>query len=345
MADTSPIKFAILGAGHIGKRHAEVISKNLNAELVAICECDQLKHSELMSFEVPLFEDYNKLLNSDVYFDVLSIATPNGLHAEHALAGLNNGKHVIVEKPLALHVEECIKMIEKSEEVSKHVFCVMQNRYSPPSIWLKNLLNDGILGNIYSVQINCFWNRDERYYTANTWRGDIDLDGGTLFTQFSHFIDMLYWLFGDIKNIHSKFNNFNHSDLTDFEDSGTVLFDFVNGGEGSIHYSTSLWDSNLESSILIIAQNGTVKIGGQYMNEVEYCNIKDYVMPVLDKSNPPNDYGNYKGSAANHQFVIQNVLDVLTSDVPISTNAKEGLKVVEIIERIYQTNPYIKKKK
>ena len=124
------------------------------------------------------------------------------------------------------------------------------------------------------------------------------------------------------------------SDL-DFEDSGFVSFDFVNGGMGTLNYSTSVWDKNMESSILIVAQNGSVKIGGQYMNEVEYCHVKDYQLPQLAPTNPGNDYGAYKGSAQNHNYVIQNVVRVLSGNACITTNVLEGLKVVDIIQRIY----------
>ena len=133
------------------------------------------------------------------------------------------------------------------------------------------------------VQLNCYWNRDDRYYKPDSWHGKKELDGGTLYTQFSHFIDILYWLFGDIENIQAKVNYLNHNHLTDFEDSGLVSFDFVNGGMGSINYSTSIWNKNLESSMTIIAEKGTVKIGGQYMDKVEVCHVKDYVMPVLHR--------------------------------------------------------------
>jgi predicted dehydrogenase len=146
----------------------------------------------------------------------------------------------------------------------------------------------------------------------------------------------MYWLFGDIDNIQGKFADFNHQDSTDFEDSGFVSFDFINGGMGSINYSTSVANQNLESSMTIIGKNGSVKIGGQYMNEVEVCNIVGYEMPVLKESNPANDYGPYKGSAANHNYVISNVIDTLKGRTSPTTNALEGLKVVDIIERIYK---------
>jgi predicted dehydrogenase len=186
------------------------------------------------------------------------------------------------------------------------------------------------------VQLNCYWNRDERYYKADGWKGTADLDGGTLFTQFSHFIDIMYWLFGDVDAIQGKFADFTHRDYTAFEDSGFVNFNFLNGGMGSINYSTSVANQNLESSMTIIGKNGSVKIGGQYMNEVEVCNIKDYEMPELKAANPANDYGLYKGSAANHNYVIANVIDTIKGRTSATTNALEGMKVVDIIERIYK---------
>jgi len=244
-------------------------------------------------------------------------------------------KHVVIEKPIALSKADAEKVIFKALHMHKQVFAVMQNRYSPPSEWLKKVVDSGILGDIYMVQLNCYWNRDNRYYKADSWHGKKDLDGGTLFTQFSHFIDILYWLFGDIQNIQSRFADHNHKDLTDFEDSGFVSFDFTNGGMGSLNYSTSVWDANLESSMTVIAEHGSLKIGGQYMDKVEYCHIKNYDMPILSPTNPGNDYGAYKGSAANHHYVIENVVNVLKGRDSITTNALEGLKVVEIIECIY----------
>jgi len=336
------IKFAIVGSGHIGKRHAEMIDRHPEAELIALCDIKPYTIMELGAYNVPFFNTINELFTSNLEFDVLCVATPNGLHAEHSLMGLEHKKHIVVEKPMALSKADCEKIIFKSLQVSKQVFCVMQNRYSPPSEWIKKIVSDGILGKIFMVQINCYWNRDERYYKENGWKGKLDLDGGTLFTQFSHFIDIMYWLFGDIKDIQAKFNDFNHKNLTDFEDSGMVNFNFLDGGMGCINYSTSVWQQNMESSLTIVAENGSVKIGGQYMNEVEYCNIKDYVMPKLKESNPANDYGPYKGSAANHNYIYENVIDTLKNRNTITTNALEGLKVVEIIERIYELNPYLK---
>ena len=340
----SKIKFAVIGCGHIGKRHAEMIRRNEEAELVAMCDVRTKEECGLESFEgVSFYQSADEMLKNHPEIDIVNVCSPNGLHAEHSLKALEFQKHVVCEKPMAINKADCEKVIYKALQVSRNVFGVMQNRYSPPSAWLKEVVSNNRLGEIYMVQLNCFWNRDERYYTGKNWKGSSDLDGGTLFTQFSHFIDIMYWVFGDITDINGVFADFNHEHSTSFEDSGIVNFKFVNGGMGCINYSTSVWDKNLESSITVIGSNGSIKVGGQYMNEVEYCHIKDYVMPELPPANPANDYGHYKGSAANHHYIIENVIDTLKERNTMTTNALEGLKVVEIIERIYSLRKFNKK--
>lgn len=331
-----PIKFAVVGSGHIGKRHAEMIRRNEHAELVAMVDNRPKSELNIDEFDVPFFQDMDSMFENVPDIDVVNICTPNGLHAEQSLKALEHKKHVVCEKPMGLTKSSCEQMIYKALQVSRHVFCVMQNRYSPPSEWLKDMVESKKLGDIYLVDINCYWNRDERYYAKNGWKGTQDLDGGTLFTQFSHFIDIMYWLFGDIENIVGRFADFNHKGITDFEDSGFINFDFINGGVGSLNYSTSVFGQNLESSMTIIGSKGSVKVGGQYMNEVEYCHVENYEMPELPEASPANDYGHYKGSAANHHFVIENVVDTLNDVNVATTNALEGLKVVDIIERIYK---------
>lgn len=330
------VKFAVIGCGHIGKRHAEMIQRNPESELVALVDTAPRETLNIEHFGVPFFHNLEEMLEANLAIDVVNICTPNGLHAKQSILALSQRHHVVCEKPMGLSKAECESVIFKALQMSRQVFCVMQNRYSPPSVWIKDIIENGTLGQIYMVQLNCYWNRDDRYYKKDGWKGRQDLDGGTLFTQFSHFIDIMYWLFGDIKNIQGKFRDFNHKDSTDFEDSGIINFDFINGGMGCLNYSTAVAQQNLESSITIIGEKGSVKIGGQYMNDVEVCNIEGYEMPVLEESNPPNDYGPYKGSAANHHYIIENVIDTLKGRSTMTTNALEGLKVVEIIERIYE---------
>jgi predicted dehydrogenase len=329
------IKFAVIGQGHIGKRHAEMVRRNPEAELVAVCDVATKEQLGITDIQEDFFASAEEMLLKHPEIEVVNICTPNGLHAQHSLLALEAGKNVVCEKPMALSKSDCEAMLYKALQHHKTVFCVMQNRYSPPSVWLKKIVEEKIIGDVYMVQLNCYWNRDERYYKKGGWKGTQELDGGTLFTQFSHWIDLLFWIFGDIKDIQAKFGDFNHAALTEFEDSGFVNFNFINGGMGSINYSTAVWNSNLESSITIIGSKGSVKVGGQYMDQVEHCNIKDYTLPSLDPTNEANDYGTYKGSANNHPQIIANVIDTLKGRTTITTNAMEGLKVVDMIERIY----------
>ncbi len=334
---TEKIKFVVLGAGHIGKRHASMIQKQPEAELVALIDIDNSFKTTLeATYKVPFFTSFEEFLTANIAADVVNIATPNYLHASQSILALEKGYHIVCEKPMALKKSDAEEVLFAALQAHKLAFCVMQNRYSPPSEWLKKVVTSGVLGKIFMVQINCYWNRDDRYYKKGGWKGLQDQDGGTLFTQFSHFIDIMFWLFGDIHNIQAKFNDFTHQHSTDFEDSGFVSFDFKKGGMGSLNFSTAIWDKNLESSITIIAENGSIKVGGQYMENVEFCHIKDYTMPELAESNPPNDYGAYKGSAANHHYIIENVIDTLRGRNIATTNALEGLKVVEMIENIYK---------
>ncbi len=319
------VHFAVLGYGRIGKRHAEMILQHPEASLSALIDTDIQKQNGNTSFHSSIEEAVNTCS-----IDVVSIATPNGLHAQHALHALSLSKHVVVEKPMALSAADAKRIVEKAKEVGKHVFVVMQNRYSSVIRWLKEVVDSGVLGSIYLVQTNCFWNRNEAYYQASDWHGKKDLDGGTLFTQFSHFIDLLYWLFGDITNIQSRFYNYNHKDFTEFEDSGVISFEFKNGAAGSLQFTTSVWDKSLESSVTIIAEKGSIKIGGQYMDQLEYCHVKDYELPAL------NGYKMANPATSNHYHIIDDVVQTLKHK-KTSGNISDAVQVVDVIERMYQS--------
>jgi UDP-N-acetyl-2-amino-2-deoxyglucuronate dehydrogenase len=338
LADSIPaVRFAVCGVGHIGRRHAALVARQAGAQLAALIDI-RPELAPGLAAEFPGAPFYTSL---DEYFaygpaaDVLTIATPNDQHAPQAIAGLEHGLHVVIEKPIALRTQDAEAVVRTAARTGCLAFGVMQNRYSPPAAWLKQLVQEGRLGQVHLLQINCFWNRDARYYQSGGWKGTRQQDGGTLFTQFSHFVDLLYWVFGDITNISARFYDFNHQALTEFEDSGLVTFDLVSGGSGTLQYSTAVWDRNLESSLTVVAEHGSLKIGGQYMDKVEYCHLRDYTLPPLPPTNPANEYGTYQGSAANHVHVIENVIETVQKRSSATTNALDGLKVVEIIERIY----------
>ena len=341
----SAIRFAVVGLGHIGRRHASLIAARPEAELVGVCdELDRtaLTWPEGVSVDLPLYRHLDELLEQ-VPCDVVCICTPNGLHATQGLACLRAGRHVVIEKPLALTVAECDALIAEAGRRQLHIFGVMQNRYSPAAAWLKKVIETSRLGEILQVHIDCFWNRDHRYYLTSDglphpWHGDAALDGGVLFTQFAHFIDLLCWTFGPVEVTAARFANQTHAPVHAFADTGMVHFRLPNGALGSLTFSTAIWDRNFESTLTVIGRRGTVKLGGQYMNDLRYCHVEGLEAPTLAPSAPPNSYGPYQGSAANHHFVIDNVVDVLQDRATVATTAAEGRAVVQTIVDIYRAS-------
>jgi UDP-N-acetyl-2-amino-2-deoxyglucuronate dehydrogenase len=329
------IKFGIIGCGRIAQRHAEHINKFGN--LISVCDIDPEKADTLAGlYGAKSYYDLRKMLNSENEIDVIAVCTPNGLHAEHTILALTAGYNVLCEKPLAIKLEDCGRMISAAENSNKRLFAIKQNRYNPPVAAVKKAIDEGKLGKIYSVQLSCFWNRNDDYY-FNSWKGTNKLDGGTLYTQFSHFIDLLYWMIGDVKQVKAFGKNFSHQGVIEFEDTGVVIVEFMNEAIGTINYTVNSYKKNMEGSLTIFAEKGTVKIGGQYLNELEYQNIDNFVIADLPKGNKPNNYGNYVGSMSNHDKIYQNVIDVLENDGKITTNSFEGLKTVEIISKIYNS--------
>jgi UDP-N-acetyl-2-amino-2-deoxyglucuronate dehydrogenase len=330
-----PIKFAIIGCGRIAQRHAEHI--NNFGKLIAVCDIDAEKAKNLADkYQANAYASSNEMLDKEKSIDVVSICSPNGLHAVHTIESLRAGFHVLCEKPMALSVQDCEEMIKEAEKANRRLFIVKQNRFNPPVAAIKRIIDDGKLGKIYSVQLNCFWNRNNEYY-LNSWKGTLNLDGGTLYTQFSHFIDLLYWMVGDVKEVHAYTSNFNHKGVIEFEDAGAVILRFYNGAIGTINYNVNSYEQNMEGSLTIFGEKGTVKIGGQYLNELEYQQIEGFEIKDLPPGNPPNNYGKYFGSMSNHDKVYKNVIEVLRDGGIIATNGFEGLKTVEIIDKIYTT--------
>lgn len=332
-----PLNFALLGCGRISQRHAEQMRKY--GILKAVCDknIDNARKIAGGDETIQVYTSLDELLEREKTLDVAAICTPNGLHAEHAIRLLKAGINVLCEKPMALTSSDCGEMIKQAERSNRRLFIVKQNRFNPPVAALKKLIDEGTLGRICSVQLNCFWNRDEEYYTTSDWKGTKDLDGGILFTQFSHFIDLLYWLIGDVQSVRTFCGNFIHTDTVQFEDSGVSALTFTNGVLGTIHFTINSFQENMEGSITIFGDHGTIKIGGQYLNTIEYQKIKDYELKDLSAGNTANDYGKYKGSMSNHNLVYDNLVDVLQNNGSIATNCFEGLKTVEIIEKIYRS--------
>jgi len=327
------LKFALIGCGRIAQRHAEHISHR--GTLTSVCDNIPEKADTLAEkYGARAFYNVQELLQQPDLIDVVSVCSPNGLHAEHTIAALNAGFHVLCEKPMALSASDCGEMIKAAERSNRRLFAIKQNRFNPPVEAVKRAMDEGKLGKIFSIQLSCFWNRNEDYY-QNSWKGTADMDGGTLFTQFSHFVDLLYWMVGDVKNVTAYTGNFAHDGIIEFEDTGVVILEFSNGALGTINYTVNSYQKNMEGSLAIFGEKGTVKIGGQYLNELEYQNIENFKIENLPEGNKANNYGNYQGSMSNHDKVYDNLIEVLENNASISTSSFEGLKTVEIIEKIY----------
>jgi UDP-N-acetyl-2-amino-2-deoxyglucuronate dehydrogenase len=334
---SSHYKFAIIGCGQIAGRHAEQIQTH--GQLVAACDIVPGKRNDFSEkFHCRSYHNIEQLLKTETGVDVVVICTPNGLHAEHAVKSLMSGKHVLCEKPMAISSADARKMIDAEKATGKRLFVVKQNRFNPPVVYVKKLTAENKLGRILSFQVNCFWNRPEAYY-KNNWRGTKDMDGGILFTQFSHFIDLLYWLLGDISSVSGTRNNALHKNSIEFEDNGVAQLKMKNGSIGTIHYTINSHHKNMEGSLTLFGEKGTVKIGGQYLNELEYFSVEGETFPGLPQGNPANHYGHYQGSMSNHDKVYEHLIKALDDPSHHFINSEETLKTIEIIEMIYKNSP------
>ncbi len=328
------IRFAVIGMGNIGKRHAHHIIQHPNASLVAVCDIDPNQYKPFLSGSIEGFSHIDDLFAKS-NIDVLNVCTPNYLHHSHSVDALTKGVHVVCEKPMALSEEECDAMIQAAEQHQKTIFVVKQNRYNEPVQRVKELIQSGGLGKILMVNVNCFWNRNEQYYAESPWRGGISTDGGCLFTQFSHFVDIMYYLLGNVTPLCGKINNYLHPYIG-IEDTGSFVLQSNEGAIVNFNYSTCSYQKNMEGAITLLGEKGTVKIGGQYLNTIEYQLIENQILaPVLIQAKA-NDYGLYQGSMSNHDKVIDNVVYTLNGLDEVKTNASEGKNVVKIIQAMYQ---------
>ena len=331
-------RFAIIGCGNIASRHAEQIKAT--GQLVAVCDIDETKARRFaIQYDATAYCTIAGLLEKE-HPDIVVVCTPNGTHARLCIQSLQAGCHVLCEKPLSISAKDGVEMIKTARKAGKRLFVVKQNRYNPPVVLLKKLLDEGRLGEIQSFQVNCFWNRPDEYY-QNSWRGTKHLDGGILYTQFSHFIDLLYWFLGEIKAVSGWRCNYQHINSIEFEDTGVANLVMQNSSIGTISYTINAHASNMEGSFTIFGRKGTVKIGGQYLNRIDYFSVENESPPSEENSSAANNYGYYLGSMSNHHIVYKELTKTLNDSGHKFLEASEALKSVEMIEQIYAGSPFI----
>ena len=312
------MKVGLIGYGNIAKKHQAAIAKINGMELVAVYDVKWTSNPDC-----PTYQSLDDFLALDL--DLVTICSPNSLHSTHSIQALESGKHVLCEKPLALNTSDANNMITSAKKYNRLLSCNMQNRYSPVSQWLKSLFINDTLGDIYLVNIACYWNRNNDYYKASQWRGTQEKDGGTLFTQFSHYVDTILWLCGDMSILNAHLNNYDHLCMIDFEDTGIFNFKLENGGMGTFSYTTSCYEKNFESTLTVIGSKGTVKIAGQYMDRIEYCSLEDDVTPDLPVNN----------NLGNIQQVYYQIQKAINNQSISCNSAIEAKRVVEKIVDIY----------
>lgn len=322
----------LIGCGKAADIHVVYIKKY--GTLVGVCDDDEekgmafaKKHGSLYYYGIVEFS------MKELAVDIVVICSPNGAHYYDAFFSLNCSFNVLIEKPFTLTANAATKLIKIAKDCKVEIFTIMQNRFNPPVAAVKNALDLKKLGKIYSVQVNCFWNRNDDYYT-DSWHGTKEMDGGILFTQFSHFIDLLIWFFGMPKTVNRMSNNIAHQKKLAFEDQGVVNMQWKNGMLGSMHYSINAYQKNREGSITVLGEKGIVKIGGEYLNTIEYADIDGYELKINEPSAPANDDGTYQGSMRNHGAVYKSMINHLTKGKPYYTSAQEARATIALIRKI-----------
>lgn len=329
------LKFAIVGVGSIGKRHIAVLDAEESAEIVGICDLDEAKCEEQAQLYdgLSVYTDYSKMLD-EIDADIINVVTPHALHADMSIEALNKGFNVLVEKPMALTVRDCMRMNEAAYKTGRKLWVVKQNRFNIPIKLATDAIEKGMLGKIFMIKCDVLWNRYQGYYDDSPWRGKLEHEGGALFTQASHFIDLLIWWCGDVEEVHGHAETQNHSIET--EDSGATVLKFSSGTIGSLVWTTCVYNKNYEGSITIIGENGTIKIGGGYLNKIEYWDVKGYPLQEgIEYTDKPNAYGKYQGTSSNHDKVIAALISDLQNNTTDTVDGFEGMKSIDAIEKIY----------
>ncbi len=334
------LKIGIVGCGSIGKRHIAVVDAQEHTELVAICDTDQKKAQEQSALYngIDFYAQYADFL-SKIQADVIHICTPHHLHYPMTIQALDAGFHVLVEKPMCLDVSNGLKMIQRAQEVGKKLFVVKQNRFNVPVKLFSEAHKAQRLGKILMVKCDVLWNRHQPYYDDSDWRGKIKTEGGALYTQASHFIDLLIWWFGDVHSVSAHLDTKTHT--IEIEDCGAAILNFKSGVICSLNWTTSVYNKNYEGSITIIGEKGTVKIGGQYLNKIEYWDVASFPLREgISFDDQPNAYGKYQGTSSNHHKVVEQMVKDFNSTSFSLVEGPEGLKSIEVIDKIYQVSKH-----
>ncbi len=349
------INIALVGCGRISKNHIKsILLCNKNSLLVAICDLSEenLQNSEILIKDFarelnikpnnPIkYNSYEKLLEDSnskkIQIDLIILATPSGLHANQVEKAANAGIHICTEKPMATNWLDGLRMVKACEKNKVGLFVVKQNRFTKILKHTKEQLDKGRFGKLTLVTINVFWQRPQEYYDKETWRGTAKYDGGALMNQASHYVDLITWLFGPVKNISASLATIGRK--IEVEDTVAIQFQLKNGALGTMAVTMLTFPKNLEASITILGENGSVKIGGKSANIIQHWEFND----DIDDQDLINDLNKNNTSVKiGHLPFYENMLDSINGKATPICNGREGLKSLEFIIAAYKSSEELK---
>jgi len=327
------VRIALLGCGRISRNHLEAIEKVEGLTLVAVADTDRARADAVGAEQgVPAFGSLEAMLAA-VPSDLVSICTPSGLHPQHGIVAARGGRHVLTEKPMAISLDAADQLVQACDAAGVHLFVVKQNRLNPPIQLLKRAVDKGRFGRLYMANVTVRWTRPQEYYDAEPWRGTWEFDGGAIMNQASHYVDLMQWLVGPVESVMAK--TATQARRIEAEDSGVAVMRFRSGALGVLEVSVLTYPRNLEGSITLLGEKGSVKIGGTAVNRVEHWSFADYDDDdkLIDAANtsPPTVYG------FGHEGYYRNVLDVLRGHARADTDGRAGRKSLELILGIYES--------
>ena len=333
MSDPAPVRVALVGCGRISRNHLDAIDRIADLELAGVCDVVAERAREAGERQgVAWFESYDEMLAS-VQCDAVAVCTPSGLHPKHGIAAARAGKHVICEKPMAISLEGADALVQECDAAGVSLFVVKQNRLNPSIQILRRAIDRGRFGRIYLANTTVRWTRPQEYYDQAPWRGTWEFDGGAIMNQASHYVDLIQWLVGPVESVMAKTATLARRIET--EDTGIAVLKFRSGALGVIEVTMLTYPRNLEGSITILGEKGTVKVGGTAVNRIEHWSFADYddddKFVESAATNPPTVYG------FGHEGYYRNVVAVLRGQAKAETDGRAGRKSLELILGIYES--------
>jgi UDP-N-acetyl-2-amino-2-deoxyglucuronate dehydrogenase len=330
---TGNVRVALVGCGRISRNHLEAIGRLDGLTLVSVADTDRARADAVGAEQgVPAFTTLEEMLEV-VPSDLVAVCTPSGLHPQHGIAAARQGRHVLTEKPMAISLEAADELVQACDAAAVHLFVVKQNRLNPPIQLLKRAVDKGRFGRLYMANVTVRWTRPQEYYDAEPWRGTWEFDGGAIMNQASHYVDLMQWLVGPVETVMAK--TATQARRIEAEDSGVAVMRFRSGALGVLEVSVLTYPRNLEGSITLLGEKGSVKIGGTAVNRVEHWAFADYddddKLVDAASTNPPTVYG------FGHEGYYRNVLSVLRGEAKPETDGRAGRKSLELILGIYES--------